>query len=964
MRRWLVFAGVLLSAAVSAEDKALPLFVRPTADVLFPLNTFEDQASGKTSALYTTGFSAGSTLDWRLFPWLVPFVNAQYGFVPYAGGNALKFADASLGVGLVQPLSDRFSMRLDAQAGMSQMMLPTLTGSVFSAGSRVGVDYRLAPAFTLSARGGYTNYFGSQASVLSAVTAGVSLTYDLSSIGGEKARVAVQDIKLDAVFPSLYAYYDDNPFGTVTVVNREDAEITEVKVSFSAGHYMDQPKICGTYDSIRTGASVIVPVKALFTDTVLNITQGLDAKGEILVTYQYLGASRSVRVPIDFRMHHRNAITWSDDRRAASFVSANNPAAQWFARFATGVVNDRLRAELNKPLQYAMGLFEAERLYGLNYVLVPANDYSVKHGIKDYIDSVQFPHQTLTNRGGDCSDLAILFASLMQSVGVEAAFITVPGHIYAAFDTGLDETQAKKTFADPGLLIFQNGKVWIPVEVTMVKDGFIKAWRVGAKEWVDNSELGTAAFYALPDCWAKYPSTSFPDVNPRFVLPTSDDMAVAFDTTVDRYVLREIDPQVRLAEARAAGQPEAVADNEIGVLYAQYGLLPQSWAKLAQAAKAGLRDAWTNLGNVAFLQKNYRVAITYDQYALAQNPHDDYALLGLARCQYELDDYVSSDKSYQDLKRRNPELAGNFGYLGSVYGGEGRAWSLADRFATTNWSRTSSATVSLGADRPGVADQLPDENDVAPAPEPYVTVAPTTPRFTAAYPLLPTPLAQTPAAQTPLVAAAPVEAQPAETPAEVPLTSPVAAPQVTEWRVIGKGFSATQRGPGTWKTMGDNVQQIDPDEFFAKLIGPAPEYQTVRYSFEARSLGRGWVGLGLHVLANSIKTHSGWGEGDSWLVWLTRDPVHFAKDQTRLQIYHSTSDTQMTLILDKPVSAAIKEWNQFSVETDTLSRILRVRLGDDVAEVPLPANTMGPGMLALRSIDRAEFKDFVIEAKP
>ena len=943
MRRLLLAAAAacLGVSAWAQDDNAPALYVRPSAEALFPLNTFQDPNTGKTTALYGTGFGAGSTLDWRVLPWLIPFVEGQYGYVPYLGGNALSFTEGAVGVGFETALSDRFSLRADTVAGVSEMILPSLTGSAYTAGARLGASYRLAPAFTLSANGGYSEYFGSRAPLLSALTAGLSLTYDLQSLGGERPHVAVQDIKLDAVFPSLYAYYDDNPFGTVTVVNREDAEISDVRVSFTAGHYMDQPKVCGVYDRLAAGASLTVPVKALFTDAVLNITQGLDAKGEILVSYRYVGSLRTVRVPVDFRMHHRNAITWSDDRRAASFVSANNPAAQWFARFATGVVNDRMRAEVNKPLQYAMGLFEAERLYGLNYVLVPANDYSVKHGIKDYIDSVQFPHQTLINRGGDCSDLAILFASLMQSVGVEAAFITIPGHIYAAFDTGLTEAQARETFSDPGLLIFTGGKVWIPVEITMVKDGFIKAWRVGAKEWADNTAAGTAAFYALPDCWAKYPSTSFPDVNPRFVLPDTAAMAEAFDGTVDRYVAREIDPQVRLAEARDAEQPEAVRDNDVGILYARYGLLPLSWTRLAHAAKAGLQSAWTNLGNVAFLQKNYRLALTYYRYAVAQNPGDDDALLGIARCQYELDDYADSDQSYAELKARNAALAGKFAYLGSIYGGEGRAWSLADRFATTSWSRSPAASVALGEQRPGVSEQLPGETDAAPPPQAYIVQAPAAPQFEIAYPLLP----------VPDLSAAPA-------PAEAPV-------QAASWRVIARGFSATESGPGTWTSSGGVTRQTDPDEFFAKVIARSPVEPDLRYSFAARALGRGWVGVGLHVLIAGSQTHSGYGEGDSWLVWLTRDPVHFAQDQTRVQVYHSTSDTQMALVADRPVAVSIKDWNRFSIETDTGAQRLSVRINDgDVVSIPLPAGSGSGGRLALRSIDKAEFQDFLIEAKP
>ena len=464
----------------------------------------------------------------------------------------------------------------------------------------------------------------------------------------------MEDVKLDSAFPSLYAYYDDNAFGSLRIVNREDSDIRDVTVSFNAGRYMDQPKVCGQYAGIRKGDSVTVPVKALFNDSVLNITQGTDAKAEIVVEYSYLGSDRRVRLPIDFRMHHRNAITWSDDRRAASFVSPTNPAALWFSRYASGIVRDRLRGGINKPLQYAIGMFEAQRLYGLNYVVVPANDYSVKHGLKDYIDSVQFPHQTLVNRGGDCSDLAILFATLMHSVGVEAAFITIPGHIFAAFDTGLAEADARAGFYDPGLLIFRDGKVWIPVEVTMVRDGFIKAWRVGAKEWADSSRSGVAAFYRLPDCWKVYPAAAFPGVNPRFVLPDESETAAAFDTALDRFVAREIEPQVRALDTKVAGADPRFRANELGILYGNFGMLKESWKHLTEAAKAGYQEAWTNLGNVAYLRKDYKLALSYFQYSHSLKAEDDFALLGMARCNYELEDFKASDSEYAQLRSRNP----------------------------------------------------------------------------------------------------------------------------------------------------------------------------------------------------------------------------------------------------------------------------------------------------------------------
>ena len=36
---------------------------------------------------------------------------------------------------------------------------------------------------------------------------------------------------------------------------------------------------------------------------------------------------------------------------------------------------------------------------------------------------VQFPHQTLELKGGDCDDLSVLFSSLLESVGIESALV-------------------------------------------------------------------------------------------------------------------------------------------------------------------------------------------------------------------------------------------------------------------------------------------------------------------------------------------------------------------------------------------------------------------------------------------------------------------------------------------------------------------------------------------------------------
>ncbi|HUW41957.1 MAG TPA: hypothetical protein VMV90_13195, partial [Rectinemataceae bacterium] len=694
----LALLSLLGSAGLRAQTAFEPsLRLRPFVELRLPW--------GGDQAEYAAGFGVGTALEYPVLSFLSPFVRGEYESNPLktTTTSALALTEGDLGLGFGFKAGDSLAFRLDAMGGAANASYLDKSGNAYTAGFRLGASLRVAPAWTLEAEAGMSRYYGRDAPFLTVGTAGLVASFDLSAIGGRPSRLRIEAPRLEPVFPSLYAYYDDSPFGSVRLVNGEDGAVRNVTVSFNAGRYMDQPKVCAQYARIPSGGAVTVPLTALFTDQVLEVTQDIDAKGEVIVDYSFFGQRTEARFPVDFLMHFRNAITWTNDRRAAAFVSSTNPASLWFAKFAAGIVRDRLRMGVNRNMQYAMGLFEAERLYGLNYVVVPANDYSVKHADPSIVDSVQFPQQTLQNRGGDCSDLSILYASLLQSLGIRAAFITIPGHIFAAFDLGISEKEARAGLFDPGLAIYRDGRAWAPVEITMVRDDFMKAWKVGAKEWYDNESAGKANFYTLPECWKVYPSASFPDVNPRFALPDEAQMMRDFDDALDHYVVQQIDPQVRSLKERLSGGDPSELANELGILYGRYGMLQEAWDEFSAAAKAGYQSAWDNLGNVAFLRKDFTLALTYYQYAEKLEPKDNIALLGLSRCQYELEHYDSADASYARLKSRDLAVAVKYTYLGSVFDESGRAWSLAERQASTIWARPPAPAVAQAAPPPAPA---------------------------------------------------------------------------------------------------------------------------------------------------------------------------------------------------------------------------------------------------------------------
>ena len=62
----------------------------------------------------------------------------------------------------------------------------------------------------------------------------------------------------------------------------------------------------------------------------------------------------------------------------------------------------------------------------MNYTPNPKTPYEQVSKQKDVIDFLQFPRETFQYKAGDCSDLSILYGSLFQAVGIDAAFITIP----------------------------------------------------------------------------------------------------------------------------------------------------------------------------------------------------------------------------------------------------------------------------------------------------------------------------------------------------------------------------------------------------------------------------------------------------------------------------------------------------------------------------------------------------------
>lgn len=477
----------------------------------------------------------------------------------------------------------------------------------------------------------------------------------------EKSDVGIKDLFLEDIFPVFRTYYDTHPLGKVVLSNTLDRAITDIRVSFQIKEFMDDPKDSRAPARLEPGESKEVDLFGLFRSNILETTEATKAQAKINFEYKLDGKVQQQSLVQTIRILDRNATTWTDDRRAAAFVTTKDPAVLFFSKNVNAMVKGKIQGTVNLNLLTAIAFHQALHLFGLTYSQDPIPTSTTTGIVADYI---QFPRQTLDYRGGKCSDFSVLYSALLESVGIETAFITTPGHIFMAFSLGLSPEEARKAFSRPDDLIFDSNRGWIPIEVTE-SAGFLQAWQDGAKEWRENRRSDQAHFYPLHEAWQVYEPVGLPGSGTTVSLPPTERIVEDYQKEIAKFVNQEVTLKADAIQNSMQGaRDQRKPQNDLGVLYAKYGLYDrakQEFEKLL--AQEEYVPALVNLGNIYYLNQQKERALEYYKRAYTSAPDDPKALLAFARVNHDLENYYEVKKVYADLKVKDPALALQFAYL-------------------------------------------------------------------------------------------------------------------------------------------------------------------------------------------------------------------------------------------------------------------------------------------------------------
>ena len=111
---------------------------------------------------------------------------------------------------------------------------------------------------------------------------------------------------------------------------------------------------------------------------------------------------------------------WSPHALVSTNYNESSSATATVARSMTSFDN---------AIDYLSMIFEAMRSDGINYINVPSTFF-------EGAQNVLLPDEMITNGGGNCIDGTILFASLLELIGVRPLILILPGHAMVGMWSG------------------------------------------------------------------------------------------------------------------------------------------------------------------------------------------------------------------------------------------------------------------------------------------------------------------------------------------------------------------------------------------------------------------------------------------------------------------------------------------------------------------------------------------------
>ncbi len=599
----------------------------------------------------------------------------------------------TLGIGYFNRFSKNFEIGVEIAGGMSEAIFPNLDPNEVRGSpnvlASVGARISLNPSYNISIDiNPSLKYFHSLTPLDRFNGFVLGIGFSGSYRFGEDPdapQAIIRSIKLAEVeFPPLFAamqsYYTKNPFSKVTITNIESYDVVDVEVSFFQAGFMDTPTKVASIPMLPAGESRDIDIYATFNQEIFK-TEGITPlTGEIIVDYVSRRKAANQTFSVSYDLHDKTALTWDDDRKVGAFITSADSALRNYSSFIRQAAKDYVVPGFSETLQIGMQVFYALKEIGLLYQVDPTSPFTTVQENPLIVDSISLPRDTLKRLTGDCDDLTVLYSALLETMGIETAFITLPGHIYTAFNTKVPSKSYKEVHPDKNMILNIEGELWVPVEITMIgTSSFLEAWRKGVEEFralESSPDLRAINFTAKSQ--EIYRPVGLRETDLGLQYGSKKRIVEEFTEGMEKLVDLVIDNYTEMAKERGKKQDY----NKLGIICARYGRYAQAQRAFntALSMDRNYLNPKINLGNVFYMKEEYQNALrSYHAaeetlVAAAKESSSTYlkVLVNISRCYYVLENYDRASEYFEKAATLNSAMVERFSYLGSGEG-SGRA---------------------------------------------------------------------------------------------------------------------------------------------------------------------------------------------------------------------------------------------------------------------------------------------------
>ncbi len=495
-----------------------------------------------------------------------------------------------------------------------------------------------------------------------------ALRFQFGREGGFSPEVTIGDFKMSNLFAAQYKYYATTPAGYVEIANDTGNTFKNIKVGLLISQFMDFPTET-KINRLTPYSRQIIPIYASFNNKILNTDEDTPMQARLTVTYNLATDQKEQSLAATFTLHSRNALNWTDPAKIGTFITPKNSAID---NFIKQVIYPYIPENANSPytnLSEAMQIFDIFSAYGIRYIVDPNNPYNGPQVGADAIDYIRYPTETLRLRSGDCDDVAALFCTALENLGISTGLVDVPGHVFSIFNLGMS-LEAALLIGLPADLLLRwedidfytrstqdsmatvllaeernlHNQVWIPVETTLLGAGsFIEAWQAGLENY--RKAKNKRRVILIQDAWRVYAPATLDPTEWEPKLPDAEKIGDLLRADKKR-LLQEISGS-RIEQLRQqvnSGERPADAFNSLGVIYCQGGLYEEGERYFRDALnhEAKHAGAHNNLGNIAYQNNRWDEAIEHYKISLDSDPNDASVYVNIALAHYKKGDYIEA----------------------------------------------------------------------------------------------------------------------------------------------------------------------------------------------------------------------------------------------------------------------------------------------------------------------------------